>query len=59
MLVWLQVKASVALIADVSDMVVKQLQLPLGAAAVITNGRTVWDHNPAAGNVTAPGGLIV
>uniref|UniRef100_A0A383VGR8 UDP-glucose:glycoprotein glucosyltransferase n=1 Tax=Tetradesmus obliquus TaxID=3088 RepID=A0A383VGR8_TETOB len=46
------VKAALDSIAAMSDLVLTQLQLPLGSAAVVTNGRTVIDFNPAAGNAT-------
>jgi hypothetical protein len=39
-----------------SELAIVQLQLPPGTAAVVTNGRTVIDFSPAAGNGTlAPG----
>lgn len=51
-----QIKAAMDDIAAMSDLAVTQLQLPLGSAGVITNGRTVIDFNAAAGNSTmAPG----
>jgi hypothetical protein len=51
-----QVKEALDSIAAMSDLAATQLQLPLGSAAVVTNGRTVIDYNPAAGNATlAPG----
>ncbi|WIA20770.1 hypothetical protein OEZ85_005134 [Tetradesmus obliquus] len=46
------VKAALEGIAAMSDLASTQLQLPLGSAAVVTNGRTVIDFNPAAGNAT-------
>lgn len=45
----LQVGHAVADVAAMSDLVSKQLKVPLGSAVVITNGRLVWDHNPATG----------
>jgi hypothetical protein len=51
-----QISAAVSDIAAMSELAAVQLQLPLGSAAVVTNGRTVIDFNPAAGNGTvAPG----
>jgi hypothetical protein len=52
----MQIKAAVSDITAMSELAAVQLQLPLGSAAVVTNGRAVIDFNPAAGNATlAPG----
>jgi len=45
----MQVEHAVATVAAMSDLVSKQLKVPLGSAVVITNGRLVWDHNPTPG----------
>eukprot|EP00879_Flechtneria_rotunda_P024541 GHRR01026020.1.p1 GENE.GHRR01026020.1~~GHRR01026020.1.p1 ORF type:complete len:588 (+),score=241.16 GHRR01026020.1:107-1870(+) len=49
-----EVQAAVSVVAITSDLVVHELGLPLGAGAVITNGRVVWDHKSPT-DTTSPG----
>lgn len=43
-----QVVDARTLLSSMSDFVKGQLQVAPGAAAVVTNGRLVWDHDPKA-----------
>jgi hypothetical protein len=54
----LQVEHAVAEVAAMSDLVSKQLKVSLGSAVVITNGRLVWDHNPASGAEPVAGSKV-
>jgi uncharacterized integral membrane protein len=57
LLLAVQVTAAVNDITAMSELAATQLQLPLGCAAVVTNGRTVIDFDPAAGNGTSAPGM--
>jgi hypothetical protein len=41
-----QIAEALSALANTTQLVTQHLQLPLGACAVITNGRMVWDHDP-------------
>ncbi|KAF8062716.1 hypothetical protein HT031_004046 [Scenedesmus sp. PABB004] len=50
-----QVASALSSINATADLVTRELGLPLGGAAVISNGRLVWDTNPASPAPAQPG----
>lgn len=50
-----QVAEFTSLLANTSELVTQELQLPRGSCAVVTNGRVVWDYDPREPDSPPPG----